>query len=89
MFDDRLARPTICHATRAEGAWCVWLPSGKGKVTKHEELRSDKSQLQREWEKMETAATLTLQDMLRLRTAQHDLSLAPWGGQCSATIMMG
>lgn len=61
MFDDRLARPTICHATRAEGAWCVWLPSGKGKVTKHEELRSDKSQLQREWEKMETAATLTLQ----------------------------
>lgn len=36
-LDDRLARPISCHATGADGASCVWLPSMKvEKVTYHE-----------------------------------------------------
>lgn len=43
MFDDRLPRPTSCHATRAEGAWsvCVWatVREGKGNMTACTQIR--------------------------------------------------
>lgn len=45
MFDDRLARPTSCHATRAEGAWCEWATVREGKGNMTDVLRLDNSLL--------------------------------------------